>query len=212
MKGEGFERLPLWHAAMELAADAHAFTDHPLFHPRDSLRNQIEEAAVSISDSIAEGFERRTRQELIAFLFLARGSASELRCVLRSLEEDPGFASLQAETLHLKWKAESMAERLRQWSRTLRISNRTARPTPAPQTRKAYLEARRRREFLYELDQMRTAGESRALYGESVAWVAEPCVFAPWREIVFFFTGSLSVEQFSTTLIWRSRAPGPGSK
>ncbi len=160
MDGEGFERLPLWQAATNLVAAAHAFTDHPFFQPHELLRTQVEEAAVSISDSIAEGFEWGTRQELIAFLFLARGSASELRSVLRSIEEDPRFASLQPETLDLTWRAESMAERLAQWSRVLRKSDRIVRPTPQLPDRRAYLAARRRREFLYELDQMRTAGES----------------------------------------------------
>ncbi len=162
MKGEGFERLPLWQAAMNLAAAAHAFTDQPLFRPYDFLRIQIEEAAVSIPDSIAEGFERGTGQELAAFLFLARRSASELRYALHSLEEDPGFASLQTETLNLRRKTEGMAEQLGHWSRVLRKSHRIVEPTPAQQSRKAYLETRRRREFLYELDQMRTVGMSPA--------------------------------------------------
>lgn len=35
-----------------------------------SLRDQIERAAVSISNNIAEGFERGTTQELLTFLYM----------------------------------------------------------------------------------------------------------------------------------------------
>ena len=41
--------------------------------------------ACSISNNIAEGFERGTRDELIAFLYIARGSAGEVRSMLSRL-------------------------------------------------------------------------------------------------------------------------------
>jgi four helix bundle protein len=38
-----------------------------------SLRDQLERAALSVSNNIAEGFERGTTNEVLAFLYIARG-------------------------------------------------------------------------------------------------------------------------------------------
>ena len=44
-----------------------------------SLQDQLERAALSVSNNIAEGFERGTTNELLAFIYIARGSAGEVR-------------------------------------------------------------------------------------------------------------------------------------
>ncbi len=67
-----FEDLPVWNAAVELAARTLAMTSTCAFSRQYSLRNQIERAVVSISNNIAEGFERGTTQELLTFLYIAR--------------------------------------------------------------------------------------------------------------------------------------------
>ncbi len=47
------------------------------------LRDQIHRAGVSIPANVAEGFERSSRKEYLQFLNVAKGSAGELRCLLR---------------------------------------------------------------------------------------------------------------------------------
>ena len=47
-----------------------------------SLRDQIQRAAISIPSNIAEGFERNYSKDYIRFLFIAKGSAGELRTQL----------------------------------------------------------------------------------------------------------------------------------
>ena len=47
-----------------------------------SLRDQLERAALSVSKNIAEGFERGTTNELLCFIYIARGSAGEVRSIL----------------------------------------------------------------------------------------------------------------------------------
>jgi four helix bundle protein len=55
MKYERFEELPVWQAAIDLAAGVYAMTEKPPFRRRYSLRDQIEHAAVSVSNNIARG-------------------------------------------------------------------------------------------------------------------------------------------------------------
>jgi len=62
-----------------------------------SLRNQLERAALSVSNDIAEGFECGTTNELLAFIYIARGSASEVRSMLFFLERRKGFANLKSQ-------------------------------------------------------------------------------------------------------------------
>ena len=75
MKYERFEQLPVWQAGIDLAVQTYGMTSRPAFRSQRSLRDQIERAAVSVSNNIAEGFERGTKQELLTFLYIARGSA-----------------------------------------------------------------------------------------------------------------------------------------
>jgi len=77
-----FEDLPVWNAAIDLAVQVYALTSKPQFSSQRSLKDQIERAAVSVSNNIAEGFERGTNNELLAFLYIARGSAGEVRSML----------------------------------------------------------------------------------------------------------------------------------
>src|SRR5947199_6424385 len=87
-----------------------------------SLRDQIERAAVSVSNNIAEGFERGTNNELLAFLYIARGSAGEVRSMLCLLERLPTFRELRADTKTLKAKAESCSRQLKGWAQSLQDS------------------------------------------------------------------------------------------
>ena len=46
------------------------------------LKDQIRRSAVSIPSNIAEGYERKSNIEFIRFLYIAKGSAGELRTQL----------------------------------------------------------------------------------------------------------------------------------
>ncbi|MCL6503950.1 MAG: four helix bundle protein [Pirellulales bacterium] len=82
MKYERFEQLPLWKAAADLAERVYAATRHRFFAQPSDLRDQLRRAALSVSNNIAEGFERGSIAELLAFLYIARGSAGEVRSML----------------------------------------------------------------------------------------------------------------------------------
>jgi len=48
-----------------------------------------------VSNNIAEGFERGTTHELLASIYIARGSAGEVRSMLCFLERRPRFVNLK---------------------------------------------------------------------------------------------------------------------
>jgi four helix bundle protein len=86
-----FEDLPVWQAAMKLAVDIFEFGRSRRLAGHGSLRDQIERAVISISNNIAEGYERGSREELLTFLYYARGSAGEVRSMLGFLEKAPAW-------------------------------------------------------------------------------------------------------------------------
>ena len=63
-----------------------------MFKKDFDLARQIRRASVSISSNIAEGFERNTDKEFIHFLYIAKGSAGEVRSQLY-LACDLGYLS-----------------------------------------------------------------------------------------------------------------------
>src|SRR5487761_61531 len=97
MTYDRFEQLLVWQAAIKLGQQVYSLTKSRSFLRQRSLRDQIERAAVSVSNNIAEGFERGTTQELLTFLYIARGSAGEVRSMLCLLETIPEFADLKSE-------------------------------------------------------------------------------------------------------------------
>src|ERR1043165_9387882 len=92
-----FEDLPVWNSAIDLALRVYEFTSTTEFTGRHSLKDQLERAAVSVSNNVAEGFERGTTQELLTFLYIARGSAGESRSMLCFIERLPRFGDLKSE-------------------------------------------------------------------------------------------------------------------
>lgn len=80
------KNLPVWNAAIEFALKVFEFTNKADFRGLGDTKGQLERAALSISNNIAEGFERGTTAELINFLYIARGSAGESRSMLRLCE------------------------------------------------------------------------------------------------------------------------------
>jgi len=97
MKYERFEDLPVWRAAVDLAGRIYALTRDRFFSQPGDLHDQLRRAALSVSNNIAEGFERGSTAELIAFLYIARGSAGEVRSMLSFVESLPDAHHLRSE-------------------------------------------------------------------------------------------------------------------
>jgi four helix bundle protein len=97
MKYSRFEDLPVWKDAIDLAVRVVELTSRPVFRRYSSVRDQIERASMSISNNIAEGFERGTTQETLTFLYISRGSSGETRSVLCLCERLPGLRDLRSQ-------------------------------------------------------------------------------------------------------------------
>jgi len=69
---------------------------------RRCTRTPLRRAALSVSNNIGEGFERGSAAELIAFLYVARGSAGEVRSMLHFIDRAPDAEHLRCEIALLK--------------------------------------------------------------------------------------------------------------
>ena len=97
MKYERFEDLPVWKAAIELAVRVYNLTKDNFFSQPGDLRSQLRRASLSVSNNIAEGFERGSTAELLAFLYIARGSCGETRSMLLFTERFREAAHLKSD-------------------------------------------------------------------------------------------------------------------
>src|SRR6266403_5464668 len=86
MTYERFEDLPVWQKAADLYEQTEELLETETFKATRGFRDQLDRAALSVSNNIAEGFERGTTNELLAFIYIARGSAGEVRSMMRILE------------------------------------------------------------------------------------------------------------------------------
>ena len=123
MNYKNFEDLPVWNAAIEFALDLFEFTRKADFRGLGDLKNQIERASVSISNNIAEGFERGTNNDLIYFLYISKGSAGECRSMLRICERSNRFSNFKSEISNLIRREESISKQLNGWIESLKNSD-----------------------------------------------------------------------------------------
>jgi len=74
-----FEDILSWQKAKDLAIDVYSdFKTNKDY----GFKDQIQRAVISVSNNIAEGFERRGDKEFKHFLFIAKGSCGEVRSML----------------------------------------------------------------------------------------------------------------------------------
>ncbi len=132
MKYTRFEEVPVWKDAVKLARDVFEITRQECFRHQYGLVDQLVRAPLSISNNIAEGFERGTVRELIQFIYYAKGSAGEVRSMCHALHGLAGFETIADRVASLLASSESIGKQLGAWAasqRNSRISgSRFARP------------------------------------------------------------------------------------
>jgi four helix bundle protein len=120
MKYSTFEELPVWQAAAEFALKTFEFTNRADLRGLGDLKSQLERSALSVSNNIAEGFERGSTSELIQFLYISRGSAGESRSMLRICEPLPRFSNFRSEISDLIGRAVNISKQLHGWLESLK--------------------------------------------------------------------------------------------
>ncbi|MHB1768741.1 MAG: four helix bundle protein [Phycisphaerae bacterium] len=125
MTYQRFEDLPVWQAAIKLGVEVYRLTTPRWFADKADVRDQMRRAALSVSNNIAEGFERGTTSELLMFLYIARGSAGEVRsgCRFCALLLEDGVkcdaTDLPAQIAHCVTSCESVSRQIRAWAQSL---------------------------------------------------------------------------------------------
>lgn len=126
MTYQRFEDVPVWQKTAQLYEATEELLENHRFVATRGFKDQLDRASLSVSNNIAEGFERGTTNELLAFIYIARGSAGEVRLMLclkeRRAPKDNWPPDLKSQISDLKSIAESCSRQLRGWADSLQTS------------------------------------------------------------------------------------------
>lgn len=123
MTYERFEDVPVWQKAADLYEATEDFLENEAFKATRGFRDQLDRAALSVSNNIAEGFERGTTNELLQFIYIARGSAGEVRSMLTVKRRRVRDTQVKSQMTNLISIAESCSRQLRGWADSLQNSD-----------------------------------------------------------------------------------------
>jgi four helix bundle protein len=110
-----FEELPVWQEAARLYNAVLDLLEGPDSPFTWGFRNQLDRAALSISNNVAEGFERMSTKELIGFLAIARASAGEVRSMMGVVRDRPNLVDFRDQLLVIRHMGESCARQITAW-------------------------------------------------------------------------------------------------
>ncbi len=115
-KYEHFEELPVWQEAARLYNAVLDLLEEPGVPLTPGFRNQLDRASLSVSNNVAEGFERSTKSELLSFIGIARGSAGEVRSMMAVVRNRPTLKRYVSALQGIRALADSCARQLTGWA------------------------------------------------------------------------------------------------
>lgn len=98
-KYTSFEDFEVYKDTLEFTIKIFEVLQEERFKKEWAFTDQLKRATLSISNNIAEGFERETDKELIRFLYFSKGSAGEVRNIINVLKEVNYVTSEEADSL-----------------------------------------------------------------------------------------------------------------
>jgi four helix bundle protein len=174
-KYQHFEELPVWQEAARLYNAVLDLLEEPNVPLTPGFRNQIDRAALSVSNNIAEGFERSTTNELLSFIAIARGSSGEVRSMTAVVKNRPKLKRYVAMIDGIRALAESCARQLTGWAGSIDKLPFDGRRHLAERERQSRNAAQKARDFrigflrsLKPAHPLFNSSEAREARGESV--------------------------------------------
>src|SRR5580700_1144983 len=110
-----FEDLPVWQEAAQLYCSVLDLLEESNDSFSFGFRSQLDRASLSVSNNIAEGFERMSTAELLVFLETARGSAGEVRSMVAVVIRRPRLNPVLAQLATIRSLAESCSKQIGAW-------------------------------------------------------------------------------------------------
>jgi four helix bundle protein len=169
-KYQKFEELPVWQEAARLYNKVLDVLEEPNLPLSPGYRNQLDRAALSVSNNIAEGFERVTTNELSAFLAISRGSAGEVRSMMAVVKDRPKLKPFVQRLQEIRALAESCARQLTAWTNAIEDSPVRGKRHLTGEVKRQREGAQKARDF--RLNFLRGLAPSHPLYNTSEARAA----------------------------------------
>jgi four helix bundle protein len=110
-----FKDLPVWQEAALLYCSVLDLLEESSNNFSFGFRTQLDRASLSVSNNIAEGFERMSTAELLAFLEFARGSAGEVRSMVAVIRRRMRVHPFGEQLDLIRGQAESCSKQIGAW-------------------------------------------------------------------------------------------------
>jgi len=169
-KYQKFEDLPVWQEAAGLYNKVLDLLEEPSVPLSPGYRNQLDRAALSVSNNIAEGFERVTTNELNCFLAIARGSSGEVRSMTAVVKGRRKLKPYLRRLQEIRGLAESCARQLTAWTTANESSHVQGKRHLTADARERRETAQKARE--YRLNFLRSLKPEHPLYSSAEARTA----------------------------------------
>jgi len=121
-KYKRFEDLPVWQETARLYNAVLDLLEEERCPLSWGFRNQLDQAALSTSNNIAEGFERSSTKELVGYLGIARGSAGEVRSMIATVKNRRRLTELKQHFVIIVRLAESCTRQITAWITSIESS------------------------------------------------------------------------------------------
>ncbi len=130
-----FEDLSVWQEAAQLYCSALDLLEESNDSFSFGFRSQLDRASLSVSNNIAEGFERMSTAELLVFLEFARGSAGEVRSMMAVIRRRMRVRCFADQLDLIRGQAESCSKQIGAWMMAIERSPIRGKRHLASQTR-----------------------------------------------------------------------------